>query len=644
MNRSRPSLRRTASSTCSTAGRRRIRSRRSPTASRRSTRARCRRELIVFKGQPDFVPIVGTQLLWASNTTSDVLIDTANNNYYVLLAGRWFTSPALTGPWTFVASNALPADFAKIPAQSLAGAVLPTVAGTPQAQEAVIENSIPQTATVPLKNGPKFTPNFDGPPQYAPIPGTPLSYVAELVGADHPGRAEFVLRGRRRRVVHGDAADRTVDRRDVGADGDLHDPAVVADLLRDLRAHLRGDAAVRLRRLHAGLSRHGGFALRHGRLRHRLRRMRRGSAACGIRRRTPTASPRRRSTTRMSASPTASRWDSPPPPGPSPTGAAPTTIPATGAATRAAGRRARTSTATGAHHVLRTRARGTRAAASPARPPAATTTTRAPARPAATTPAASTTRTPATPRAATTARPTARPAAPATSRAPATTTPTRASARPARASRERVRAAARTSAAGATTAGPEGDAHVGDGSTYNAKTGKTNTWGTASVGNNHYADVNGNVYKNNGNGWQQHSSSGWGGASGDTSWADQRIAGAQLRCSDWGGRGGFGGGDRSFGGGGFGAAASAATVPSAVAVAAGAVALAAVAVRWRRLRRRRIRRRRPALNGNQERENRMREMGDRTDARRLLEEASRLPAPRRTSVRSRCSLLSKGIT
>ena len=72
-------------------------------------------ELIVFKGQPDFVPIVGTQLLWASNTTSDVLIDTANNNYYVLLAGRWFRSAALTGPWTFVAGNALPPDFAKIP-------------------------------------------------------------------------------------------------------------------------------------------------------------------------------------------------------------------------------------------------------------------------------------------------------------------------------------------------------------------------------------------------------------------------------------------------------------------------------------------------------------------------------------------------
>ena len=128
-------------------------------------------ELIVFKGQPDFVPIVGTQLLWAANTTSDVLIDTANNNYYVLLSGRWFRAAALTGPWTFVASDALPADFARIPPQSLAGAVLPTVAGTPQAQEAVIENSIPQTATVPLKNGPTFTPSFDGPPQFAPIAG-----------------------------------------------------------------------------------------------------------------------------------------------------------------------------------------------------------------------------------------------------------------------------------------------------------------------------------------------------------------------------------------------------------------------------------------------------------------------------------------
>ncbi len=134
-------------------------------------------ELIVFRGQPDLVPIVGTRLKWASNTTSDVLLDTVNNAYYVLLAGRWFRAPALTGPWTYVANDALPADFARIPATSLAGAVLQAVAGTPQAREAVIESQIPQTATVPLKNGPKFSPRFDGAPQFVAVPDTALSYA-----------------------------------------------------------------------------------------------------------------------------------------------------------------------------------------------------------------------------------------------------------------------------------------------------------------------------------------------------------------------------------------------------------------------------------------------------------------------------------
>ena len=135
-------------------------------------------ELIVFNGQPDFVPINGTLLLWASNTTADVFIDTVTNAYFVLISGRWFTAPGMGGPWSFVANDALPADFAHIPPGSLASAVLPTVAGTPQAQEALIENSIPQTATVKRVNGPTFTPSFDGAPQYSPIPGTPLSYVA----------------------------------------------------------------------------------------------------------------------------------------------------------------------------------------------------------------------------------------------------------------------------------------------------------------------------------------------------------------------------------------------------------------------------------------------------------------------------------
>jgi LysM repeat protein len=140
-------------------------------------------ELLVFKGQPDLVPIDGTGLLWANNTTADVIVDTADGSYYVLLAGRWFKSGTLNGPWTFVANNALPTDFARIPPKSPAGVVLAAVAGTPQAKEAVIANSVPQTASVPLKGGPSFTLKTDGPPTVALLKGTDLEYV---VNAETP--------------------------------------------------------------------------------------------------------------------------------------------------------------------------------------------------------------------------------------------------------------------------------------------------------------------------------------------------------------------------------------------------------------------------------------------------------------------------
>ncbi len=131
-------------------------------------------ELIVFKGIPAFVPVVGT-LLWASNSSTDVFIDTTTNDYFVLLSGRWFRATGTDGPWTFVPANALSADFARIPTNTPAAVVLAAVAGTPQAQEAVIANSIAQTATVPLTGGPSFVPSFDGPPQFQPIAETPLS-------------------------------------------------------------------------------------------------------------------------------------------------------------------------------------------------------------------------------------------------------------------------------------------------------------------------------------------------------------------------------------------------------------------------------------------------------------------------------------
>jgi len=134
-------------------------------------------ELVVFKGEPVFEPIAGTGLLVATNTASDVIRD-GSGKTFVLISGRWYRGDDWhKGPWTFVPSDQLPHDFAKIPPDSRAGVVLSSVAGTPQAREAAIENSIPQTATIPRTGGPTYSAVYDGAPQLAPIAGTPLQYV-----------------------------------------------------------------------------------------------------------------------------------------------------------------------------------------------------------------------------------------------------------------------------------------------------------------------------------------------------------------------------------------------------------------------------------------------------------------------------------
>ena len=139
-------------------------------------------ELLQTQGKPQLAPIEGTQLLEVTNTSSDILIDPGSNQTYVLLSGRWFRAPSLDGPWSYVAPDKLPADFAKIPENHPKGRVLTSVAGTPEANEAVIANQIPQTATV-QRGQVTFEPQYDGPPRFAPIDGTPLSAAANTPSA-----------------------------------------------------------------------------------------------------------------------------------------------------------------------------------------------------------------------------------------------------------------------------------------------------------------------------------------------------------------------------------------------------------------------------------------------------------------------------
>ncbi|MDZ7621129.1 MAG: hypothetical protein U5O69_01325 [Candidatus Competibacteraceae bacterium] len=67
-------------------------------------------ELIVAAGAPQFAPLEGADLLYLSNTGRDVFQTLGTQQYYVLLSGRWFSSPSLeNGPWAYVAPDKLPA-------------------------------------------------------------------------------------------------------------------------------------------------------------------------------------------------------------------------------------------------------------------------------------------------------------------------------------------------------------------------------------------------------------------------------------------------------------------------------------------------------------------------------------------------------
>ncbi len=132
-------------------------------------------EIVVTAGPPRFVPIPQTGLQRVENTASALFFDPALGKFYVLFSGRWFSASALDGPWTF-ASDKLPADFALIPPANPAGAVLASVPGTVQAEEAVLKAQIPTTAT--LKRGSvQPTVIYSGPPHFAPIPGTTMLYA-----------------------------------------------------------------------------------------------------------------------------------------------------------------------------------------------------------------------------------------------------------------------------------------------------------------------------------------------------------------------------------------------------------------------------------------------------------------------------------
>lgn len=134
-------------------------------------------ELLESDGVANLVSIAGTDLMYVDNSHQAIFYYMDDANYYVLVSGRWFKCPTLYGPWTFVDSNKLPADFAKIPPDSEKSNVLLSVAGTPQAQEAAIAATIPQTAQI-YRDKAKLDLTYAGAPTFVAIPGTSLFYAS----------------------------------------------------------------------------------------------------------------------------------------------------------------------------------------------------------------------------------------------------------------------------------------------------------------------------------------------------------------------------------------------------------------------------------------------------------------------------------
>ena len=133
-------------------------------------------ELLMTEGPIQFEKIPEINLEYVKNTTASIFRDSVSADYYILVAGRWFRSKSLeSGPWEFVDGKDLPAGFARIPEDSPKAGVLVSIPGTAPAKEALIANSIPQTAII-TRSEAHLQVQYDGEPEFKNIEGTELQY------------------------------------------------------------------------------------------------------------------------------------------------------------------------------------------------------------------------------------------------------------------------------------------------------------------------------------------------------------------------------------------------------------------------------------------------------------------------------------
>jgi len=135
-------------------------------------------EIILTDGDPEYQSLEKTTLLYVKNTDSEIIMDVNSQEHYVLLAGRWFHSKTLKdGDWKFQEPSELPEEFTKIPETSDMSTVRASIPGTQEAQDALLEQSIPQTATVDRKTA-TVEVKYDGDPEFNMVEGTEVAVAA----------------------------------------------------------------------------------------------------------------------------------------------------------------------------------------------------------------------------------------------------------------------------------------------------------------------------------------------------------------------------------------------------------------------------------------------------------------------------------
>lgn len=134
-------------------------------------------ELLMSNGNPEFAPVKNTGLLYMTNTDDDIILNIETQEYFTLLAGRWYKSSDLfSNDWSFVSPDSLPIDFYSIGSDTPISNVRVHIPGTIEAKTAVLETQIPQTAEID-RHSTSYSVTYDGKPTFKKIQGTDILYA-----------------------------------------------------------------------------------------------------------------------------------------------------------------------------------------------------------------------------------------------------------------------------------------------------------------------------------------------------------------------------------------------------------------------------------------------------------------------------------